>query len=157
MWDASYKLSVYTVSSYSTLSSVHNHSSVADSESNSGHSIPSYVGWVAALGATAFLLVGCSCFITTTILLIRAKLKKRRVWQVPQNSPSPIATCRTRLPVLIGPQTSGDATGYSQSVALQDVPLLGGLEADSSNDNDADPGMDPVREETDDEQPLLPN
>ena len=74
---------------------------------------------------------------------------------MPQNSPSP--TCRTRLPVLIVPQTSGETTGYSQSVALQDVPLLGGLEADSSNDNEADPEMDPVWEETDDEQLLLPN
>ena len=106
-------------------------SSGADSRSgsHSSHSIPSYVDWVTALGAIVVLLVGI-CIGTSTFLLIRAKLKERRA----------------RLPVRIGSQISLETTASNQSVALQDVPLLGRVEEeeeveDSSNDSDADPGM----------------
>ena len=61
----------------------------------------------------------------------------------------------------IGPQTAGDTTRSPQSAALQGLPLIGGVEEeeveDRDTDSDAEPRMNRVLEENDDEQLLLLN
>ena len=76
---------------------------------------------------------------------------------MPPNQPT--ATHQTGLPArsLSQPQTTRGITAGPQSSAPPEIPLIGSEVENNHHTNDAAPEMDPPLEETNDEQPLLPN
>ena len=91
--------------------------------------------------------------VAVTIVLITKRRKRGRRKQVLQNQLHNVTTHRGQP---VGTTSGLQATPGLLDPTPQEVPITIGEEEDAVEDSDVE-GINPLEEETEDEQPLLPN
>ena len=102
--------------------------------------------------ALLFVGVFVGIFIAITIVLVIIRRKRRRE-QVLQNQLHNVTPHRGQP---VGTTSGLQFTPRPLDPTPEEIPMINGQEEEAVEDSDVE-GINPLEEETDDEQPLLPN